>query len=47
MRNFAGLLNAVACTVNQVARNIHVHVISFTKFEFYCSFFKLLSAVDQ
>ena len=46
MRDFAGLLKLVVCTIKQVASNIHVHVISFTnlnfivynkiQFEFYC-----------
>ena len=43
MRNFAGLLKPVVCTIKHVASNIYVHVISFTN---YCSF-KLINAVDQ
>ena len=47
MRNFAGLLKPVACTIKQVASNIHVQVISFTNLNFIVVFLKLLSAVDQ
>ena len=34
MRNFAGLLKLVVCTIKQVASNIHVHVISLTNLNF-------------
>ena len=34
MRDFAGLLKLVVCTIKQVASNIHVHVISFTNLNF-------------
>ena len=48
MKNFAGLLKPVVCTIKQVASNIHVHVIRFiTNLNFIVVFFKLLSAVDQ
>ena len=47
MRNFAGLLKPVVCTIKQVASNIHVDVISFTNLNFIAGFLSCLSAVDQ
>ena len=47
MRNFAGKLKPVVCTIKQVASNIQAHVISFTNLNFIVVSFKLLSAVDQ
>ena len=42
MRNFAGLLKPVVCTIKQVASNIYVHVISFTNLNFIVGFFKVV-----
>ena len=43
MRNFAGLLKPVVCTIKQVASNIHVHVISFTNLNFTVVFLSCLA----
>ena len=34
MRNFAGLLKPVVCTIKQVASNIHVNAIGVTNLNF-------------